>query len=106
DDELMTIGVGNVERVGLFVHRESGAHREMQAAPVFEEFSGLGVPYRDARIVGVMVENDKPAFGIHRDPMDCIELAGPAAFHAPDDLDEFSIFVELNNAMVLVAVGD
>src|SRR5204863_9771840 len=33
DDELMTIGVGNVERVGLFVHRESGAHREMQAAP-------------------------------------------------------------------------
>src|SRR5262245_41475516 len=59
DDELVAIRVGDIERIGLFVHRETGAHSEVQAAPVFEKFSGLCIPDGKAGIVGMMIQDNQ-----------------------------------------------
>ena len=53
--KLMTIRVRNIKCVRLVIHCESGAHGEVQTAPIFDEFSTLWIPNRDARIVAMMV---------------------------------------------------
>src|SRR5881628_2897743 len=102
--QLMAIRVGDIKRVGLLVHGESGAHREVQRTPVFEKVSGLWIPNRNARVIAVMVQDNEPAFRIHRHSVNAVELSGPASFDAADDLDELSVFIELHDAVILVAV--
>ena len=104
--ELMTIRVGNIKRVGLLVHSESGAHGEVQRTPIFNELSGLRIPNRNAGVIAVMVQDNEPAFRIHRDSVNAVELSGAASFDTADDLDEPSIFIELDDAVVLVTVRD
>jgi hypothetical protein len=99
----VAIRIADVKRI-VVVHRESGTHGEVKAAPLFDELAVL-IPDLNARVIGMPVQDDEPAPGIHLDSMYCIEFAGLDTFDAADDLDELSILIKVDDAVILVTVG-
>src|SRR5262245_16608448 len=100
----MTVRISDIKRVGGRVHRESGTHGQAEAAPFLDEFAGIGIPHLNTRVVGVTIEDNQTAFGIHLHSMYRIELTRFCAFDAADDLDEFSILREMDDTVIFVAI--